>query len=204
MYPATPVFLVERCNERTIRKTPTDPCGDPTCTRSAEGWDDTVFDVRRTDTGLVLTTDQAFIGHGLPPGAMYWADMRGTDRPTGPDDWAGRDLRVVRDSFARFPSGYPLGASAADPTLPKRSPSHLFADGPQLVVILPNRQPWNIDSRASNCTMPYDYEHRCWVRHGEPPNVTVDKNGLTCAAGAGSIQSGDYHGFLQNGVLTAG
>lgn len=29
--------------------------------------------------------------------------------------------------------------------------------------------------------------NHCWVRHGEPPNVTVDKNG---------------HGFLRNGELT--
>lgn len=42
---------------------------------------------------------------------------------------------------------------------------------------------------------------RCWVRHGEPPIVTVNKDGLTCAAGAGSIGIGGgeryYHGFLQ-------
>ncbi len=30
----------------------------------------------------------------------------------------------------------------------------------------------------------------------------VDKNGLTCAAGAGSIQAGDYHGFLRDGEFT--
>jgi hypothetical protein len=61
---------------------------------------------------------------------------------------------------------------------------------------------WDIDSRASNCTLPQDKVHRCWVRHGEPPNVTVDKNGVTCNAGAGSIIRGNYHGFLQNGYLT--
>lgn len=61
---------------------------------------------------------------------------------------------------------------------------------------------WNIDSRASNCTLPQDRTHRCWVRHGEPPNITVDKNGDTCAAGAGSIICGNYHGFLRNGELT--
>ena len=32
----------------------------------------------------------------------------------------------------------------------------------------------------------------------------VDKNGETCAAGAGSIASAGYHGFLVNGVLSAG
>ena len=71
-----------------------------------------------------------------------------------------------------------------------------------LLVVCPSGQSWDIDSRASNCTMPDDRTHRCWVRHGEPPNLTVDKAGKTCAAGAGSIIAGSYHGFLRNGELT--
>ena len=72
-------------------------------------------------------------------------------------------------------------------------------DGHSLVVKCPNGTDWAIDSRASNCTLPNDSKHKCWIRHGTPPNITVDKNGLTCAAGAGSIQAGDYHGFLRAG-----
>lgn len=80
-------------------------------------------------------------------------------------------------------------------------------DGRCLVVVCPNGHEWMIDSRASNCTMkddagPFDRAHRCWVRHGDPPNVTVDKSGRTCGAGGGSIQAGDYHGFLRNGEFT--
>jgi hypothetical protein len=77
-------------------------------------------------------------------------------------------------------------------------------DGMTLMVRCPDGHDWTVDSRASNCTMPEDNEHRCWVRHGDPRecHVTVDKNGLTCAAGAGSIDTGSWHGFLQNGVLT--
>ena len=75
-------------------------------------------------------------------------------------------------------------------------------DGKALYVVCPNKHVWCIDSRASNCTKSADDEHRCWIRHGTPPNVTVDKAGLTCAAGAGSIQCGDYHGFLRNGAFT--
>lgn len=69
--------------------------------------------------------------------------------------------------------------------------------------------------KAETCTNPGDGEHAwtkgnyddaqphaCWVRHGEPPNVTVDKNGVTCRAGAGSIIADDFHGFLRNGWLT--
>jgi hypothetical protein len=71
---------------------------------------------------------------------------------------------------------------------------------PPLIVRTPGGD-WNVDSRASNCTLPNDKIHRCWCRHGEAPNITVDKNGATCAAGAGSIISGDYHGFLRDGKL---
>lgn len=73
--------------------------------------------------------------------------------------------------------------------------------GPNLFVNVPGGHGWCIDSRASNCSRPEDNEHHCWVRHGDPPNVTVDKNGETCAAGAGSIQTGDWHGFLRDGRL---
>lgn len=65
---------------------------------------------------------------------------------------------------------------------------------------------WHIDGRASNCTKPNDYEHRCWVRHGTVgEKLTVDKNGLTCAAGAGSFYMGEkneWHGFVRDGKLT--
>jgi hypothetical protein len=77
-----------------------------------------------------------------------------------------------------------------------------YPDTGPLYAICPGGHPWNIDGRASNCTMPNDNEHKCWIRHGEPPKITVDKNGNTCQAGAGSIQAGDYHGFLQNGMFT--
>jgi hypothetical protein len=80
--------------------------------------------------------------------------------------------------------------------------SHRGPDGLCLVVKCPGGHDWIIDGRASNCTMPDDNEHRCWVRHGEPPMITVDKDGLTCAAGAGSIQAGNYHGFLRDGAFT--
>lgn len=76
-------------------------------------------------------------------------------------------------------------------------------EGRHLHAVLPNGHPWDIDSRARNCNRPDDRQHRCWVRTGEPPNITVGKGGNTCSAGAGSIVSRDYHGFLINGVFTA-
>lgn len=72
-----------------------------------------------------------------------------------------------------------------------------------LVVKTPGGE-WCVDSPASNCAMKDDWKqerHHCWVRTGEPPNITAGKDGPTCSAGAGSIQCGSYHGFLRNGVL---
>lgn len=77
-------------------------------------------------------------------------------------------------------------------------------DGLHLHAVLPNGRQWDIDSRANNCGSPQDGQHRCWIRHGEPPAVHVDKAGLTCTAGAGSIAAGDYHGFLHHGTFTEG
>lgn len=79
-----------------------------------------------------------------------------------------------------------------------------------------------IDAEASNCTRPQretrsdgrtyrtERTHYCWVRHGDPRDplgvktgqpLHVDKNGNTCAAGAGSILQKTWHGFLHNGYL---
>lgn len=77
---------------------------------------------------------------------------------------------------------------------------HKGPDGRVLGVQTPGGH-WIIDSRCSNCTKKDDNVHSCWVRHGTPPNITVDKNGVTCSAGGGSIQCGSYHGFLRNGEL---
>lgn len=72
---------------------------------------------------------------------------------------------------------------------------------PPLHVVTPGGE-WNIDSRASNCTLLNDKTHRCWVKHGQVPAIHVDKVGVTCGAGAGSIICGSYHGFLHQGSLT--
>lgn len=76
-------------------------------------------------------------------------------------------------------------------------------DGICMAVLLPNGHTWLVDSEASNCTKPGE-DHYCWIRTGDPKlgNVTAGKEGDTCAAGAGSIQSGDYHGFLVGGEFT--
>ena len=82
-------------------------------------------------------------------------------------------------------------------------PQYLGPDGRCLIVRCPDGHDWMVDGRASNCTLPNDNIHKCWVRHGRPEDGTlhVDKNGVTCSAGAGSIATGKWHGFLHNGFL---
>lgn len=87
-------------------------------------------------------------------------------------------------------------------------PSFKGPDGHVLVVRTPPDHDWIVDSRCSNCSLPDDNDHYCWVRHGVPPDITVDKNGRTCSAGAGSLGVWNkdktgyvWHGFLRNGYL---
>lgn len=75
-------------------------------------------------------------------------------------------------------------------------------DGRSLQVKLPDGHTWTVDGEATNCTRKGDRSHHCWVRHGTPPLITVDKAGETCQAGGGSIQTANYHGFLREGTLT--
>lgn len=91
---------------------------------------------------------------------------------------------------------------------------------PQLDHVLVVKTPggdWVIDMEANNCTMPnrpksarrgkhetygrFQEDHHCWIIQGAVPDITVDKNGVTCGAGAGSIGQPHYHGFLRNGYL---
>lgn len=93
-------------------------------------------------------------------------------------------------------------------------------DGLHLVVKTPGGE-WLVDDESSNCTRTqyveiptpegkagkwrrFERTHFCWVRHGDPrqpETLHVDKNGDTCAAGAGSILIGGWHGFLHHGHL---
>jgi len=78
---------------------------------------------------------------------------------------------------------------------------------PHLIVIMPTEHRWDLSGRASNCTMKDDTTHRCWVRHGNPAKgelVHVDKAGVTCGAGAGSLAIPGWHGFLHQGDIHEG
>lgn len=117
------------------------------------------------------------------------------------------ERQVFRKRIYDTASGFPEPGDLywADWYSKRDGPGCVFHDnctGKHLRAILPNGLEWDIDGKASNCTMPKDRLHRCWVRKGEPPNVDVGKGGNTCAAGAGSIAVEGYHGFLRNGSFT--
>lgn len=113
-----------------------------------------------------------------------------------------RNVETGEEYGRLTPSEVPAGAMWRSKWL--RSFCASQDDGDPLSVMTPGGQ-WEVDGQSSNCTQQEDRHqdhHHCWVRHGTPPTITVDKNGATCAAGAGSIQCGHYHGFLRNGHLT--
>lgn len=99
------------------------------------------------------------------------------------------------------PDNFPIGAVWEAPWYKEHG--WYGPDGRSLMCRVPGPHDWCIDSQASNCTMPSDNVHRCWVRHGRPEDGTlhVDKNGNTCQAGAGSIAATNWHGFLHHGHL---
>lgn len=71
--------------------------------------------------------------------------------------------------------------------------------GVHVHAVLPNGHEWDVDSRASNCTMREDRAHRCWIRTGSlrDGSLSVGKSGgTTCSAGGGSIAVPGWHGFL--------
>lgn len=75
-------------------------------------------------------------------------------------------------------------------------------------AVLPDGSTWTIDSQANNCTIPDDraqQQHHCWViePNSDLDHLTVSKVGATCAAGAGSIMTPQWHGFLRNGVFVS-
>lgn len=111
-------------------------------------------------------------------------------------------MRVDTNELHTLTDAPPGAMWYADWMLQEGSELHRGPDDRCLAVRLPNGLDWIIDGPAANCSLPQDRLHKCWVRHGTPPDVTVDKDGRTCSAGAGSIQAGSYHGFLRNGVFT--
>lgn len=178
-----------------------DPRWPPTCSRCAyafkaeDEWQlfvDSLF--KRFDTGEILTINDA------PVGAMWWANWMSEERTKLSCD--GQVLAV------KLPGGHAW--------YPEQRASN--CDSPCKTCVVPwathwDKTQWNKETKTSTIIQPKDPRacgsyidsrpHMCWVRHGTPPHqvVHVDKSGVTCGAGAGSIALPNWHGFLHNGEL---
>jgi hypothetical protein len=208
----TPCYLLEPTEDekRWLRRYVRDhEGGDYTC---AGGWHEALAAI---ENGHALITDDGL--HRSPDPDAFAGDPRwptgcdGCGRSFAPDDH--RQVLVRR--IYRVASAVPgAAASVGDfATIEDAPPGAMWyadwmgewahgPDGRTLVVKLPDGHQWTVDAEATNCTRKGDRAHKCWIRNGEPPMVTVGKDGETCAAGAGSIASPGYHGFLRAGVLT--
>lgn len=144
---------------------------------------------RRHDTGEEITL------YSAPTGAMWFADWMGqyhagfdghtlAVRLPGRHDWMPESRANNCDSPCKHCNKpYNQHLNAQGQKSGRCQPTWTYGDGNSHYE----------DSRP----------HKCWVRHGTPPNeiVHVDKNGVTCGAGAGSIAIDGWHGFLHNGEL---
>jgi hypothetical protein len=162
------------------------------------------------DTNAVTTISGEEIERAQLPGEVPCADcgtMMTVNRRTASISagrrYARTDTGEVRDQIADFGVGAMWFATwyRRDDGLYGWDFDNL--DTPPLIVRTPGGA-WDIDSRSHNCAWPMERTHRCWVREGEPPKITVSKQGHSCPAGAGSIQMGGYHGFLRDGELSNG
>lgn len=146
-------------------------------------------EMRRPDTGELFRSCR-----DLPPGAVW--EMR----PCGSLDRLHNWVSNVDDAGRPFPAP-PAGEGKRCRLIERLNKQ----DGRVLICRLPDRHDWVIDSRANNCTLPLDDKHWCWVRQGRPEDgsLHITKQGRTCSAGAGSIATPGYHGFLRHGRLVS-
>jgi hypothetical protein len=133
------------------------------------------------DCGRPLTAAQKRVGSG---GHRLWLQPETGEVRHAPSDFgpgAMWEAPWLERWIASFWDNWPAG----------QAPLEVMTPGGPFVV----------DARASNCDQKEDRAHRCWVRQGTAPDITLDKNGLTCDAGAGSILMNGWHGYLHNGDL---
>lgn len=178
----------------------------PGCRASA-----VVFDVapeRRNAEGFLEVWDHGeFAGNPAWPTACEACGEPFTDddsRAVNQESWyasPGRGLWVLAD----LPAGAMYDAFWYHDR--RGSTPWVGDDGISLMVVCPPGgvlyAHWCVDGPANNCTRKGE-PHHCWCRSGDPRagDVNVTKDGCdTCTAGAGSIATADWHGFLRNGRL---
>jgi hypothetical protein len=169
-----------------------------------------VFFCEKLPQGLATADYVCQAGHRqtIERGRMTYEEWSASEKPPAIEcSTCGAALRAAGGGFAaifrRGDTGEEVGGRKDLPPgacfemdIDRKGP-----DGRYLVVILPDRNSWHIDSRASNCRRAKDYEGFCWVRTGKPEDGTLDVRSCGCGAGAGSVRTPAYHGFLHRGFL---
>jgi hypothetical protein len=137
-----------------------------------DNWQDNCMRLfQRPDGSKAVLRSHRSDGFALRPGDMWDADWN-KDVPewVGPD---GRSLNVVT------PDGWQwcIDSRASNCDSPCRHCGVPFTSHKQEACSNPGdgQNAWT--KGAYQDARP----HKCWVRHGEPPNLTVDKAGVTCA-----------------------
>lgn len=216
MYPATQTYWLEPTDQVAwgLRRYCHSSSGGLTC---ADGYHEALVylgraEAKRGENGLLQY--DAEIPHGdprWPATCQHGCSYRFVED----DRWQPWQEQIYRrpDTGQEYVLHQNASADAvAAPTAPPGAtwdawwmPFSRGSDGICLMVRCPDGHDWMVDGEASNCTRKGE-QHQCWIRHGDPrqANVTVDKSGNTCNAGAGSIATSGYHGFLVNGVLSPG
>lgn len=148
----------------------------------------------------------------MEPIKCFFIEPTGKTQRTVHRDGNGKDIGTGEITvYRRTDTGEDVGCLAEAPVgamwfaswYPDNFCNPQLGSGKALIVKTPGGD-WLVDQQAANCTMPDDVhqeQHHCWIINGEVPNITVNKNGVTCGAGAGSIQQANWHGFLRDGFL---
>lgn len=149
----------------------------------------------REDNGAEMILNDA------PPGAMWNAEHRA-------DFWHGADGQCLH---VRLPDGgdWMIDGRASNCDSPCADCGRPYNQHAQRGACVNCNRPY--ENCRGTCDAGYvdslckGYRdarpHKCWVREGVPPRLTVGKNGVTCGAGAGSILTPKWHGFLRDGKL---
>lgn len=194
MYEAVECFWVEPTGKalRTLRRYRR---GEEECSQNVVGYHDAEVEIGDDFDVLWADGDDGIRYVAAIDTADYAGDSRWPThcicgyRFTEDDHWQTRQEQIYKSADGRR-----AGVTYAHQGKP--TPGAMFdtfwrpeirkEDGLAISVVCPDGAIWCIDGEATGGGF--------WTREGSPPMLTVQP----------SIQTGDYHGHLTNGVLTAG
>lgn len=159
--------------------------------------------VERNERGYITNGQKT-----LPPDDVHWPQACACRHYTFKleDAWQ----RFTKEVYRRVDTGEEMTLRDAPPGAMWYAwwyDDSWHVQGPHaLVVRLPDKSDFIVDADANNCNWPggdrEQAHHHCWPYRGTPPDIDVSKDyGSTCTAGASSIMTAHWHGFLRNGYL---